>query len=53
MIDWPSYNESLVTHCQVLLDFDVLDGWYNELSLMNYDIVGEYAWGAYQNRFHT
>ncbi|MGA7900244.1 MAG: hypothetical protein WCA39_15425 [Nitrososphaeraceae archaeon] len=26
MIDWPSYNESLVRRGQVLLDFDVLDG---------------------------
>ena len=27
MIDWPSYNESLVRRGQVLLDFDVLDRW--------------------------
>jgi hypothetical protein len=32
MIDWPSYNESLVRRGQVLLDFDVLDGW----GIMNY-----------------
>ena len=32
MIDWPSYNESLVRRGQVLLDFDVLDGWDHELS---------------------
>jgi IS5 family transposase len=41
MIDWPSYNESLVRRGQVLLDFDVLDGWDNELSQMNYGKVGE------------
>lgn len=36
MIDWPSYNESLVRSGQVLLDFDVLDGWDSELSQMNH-----------------
>lgn len=41
MIDWPSYNESLVRRGQVLLDFDVLDGWDHELSLMNEGKVGE------------
>jgi IS5 family transposase len=41
MIDWPSYNESLVRRGQVLLDFDVLDGWNNELSQMNDGKVGE------------
>ena len=41
MIDWPSYNESLVRHGQVLLDFDVLDRWDHELSQMNHSKVGE------------
>jgi IS5 family transposase len=41
MIDWPSYNESLVRRGQVLLDIDVLDGWDNELSQMNHGKVGE------------
>ncbi len=41
MIDWPSYNESLVRRGQVLLDLDVLDGWDNELSQMNHGKVGE------------
>lgn len=41
MIDWPSYNESLVRRGQVLLDFDVLDGWDHELSQMNLGKVGE------------
>jgi hypothetical protein len=35
MMNWPLYNESLVRRGQVLLDFDVLDGWYHELSQMN------------------
>ena len=41
MIDWPSYNESLVRRGQVLLDFDVLDEWDYELSQMNEGKVGE------------
>ena len=41
MIDWPSYNGSLVRRGQVLLDFDVLDGWDHELSQMNLGKVGE------------
>ena len=36
MIDWTSYNQSLVRRGQVLLDYDVLDGWDLELSLMNH-----------------
>jgi hypothetical protein len=41
MIDWPFYNQSLVRRGQVLLDYDVLDGWDNELSQMNQSEVGE------------
>lgn len=41
MIDWSLYNESLVRRGQVLLDFDVLDGWDHELSQMNRGKVGE------------
>lgn len=41
MIDWPSHNESLARRGQVLLDFDVLDGWDHELSQMNLRMVGE------------
>ncbi|MGA8083334.1 MAG: IS5 family transposase [Candidatus Nitrosopolaris sp.] len=41
MIDWPSYNDSPVRRGQVLLDFDVLNGWDNELSHMNHDKVDE------------
>jgi len=40
MIDWPYYNQSLVRRGQVLLDFDVLDGWNHELSQMNQGKVG-------------
>lgn len=41
MVDWPCYNESLVRRGQVLLDFDVLDGWDHELCQMNLGKVGE------------
>jgi len=41
MIDWPSYNQSLVRRGQILLDYDVLDSWDHELSIMNYDKVGK------------
>jgi hypothetical protein len=41
MTDWPTYNESIVRRGQVLLDFDVLDGWDLELSQMNLGKVGE------------
>ena len=41
MIDWPSYNHSLVRRGQGPLDFDVLDGWDHELSQMNLGKVGE------------
>ena len=41
MIDGPSYNQSLVRHGQVLLDYDVLDGWDHELSQMNHGKIGE------------
>ena len=41
MVDWPSYNELLVRRGQVLLDFDVVDKWDQELSQMNHGKVGE------------
>jgi IS5 family transposase len=41
MIDWPSYNQSLVRRGQVLLDYDVLEDWGHELSQMNHGKVGE------------
>jgi hypothetical protein len=41
MRNWASYNESLVRRGQVLLDFDVIDNWKNELEIMNEAKVGE------------
>ena len=41
MIDWPSYNESLVRRGQVLLHFDDPDERDYELSQMNEGKVGE------------
>ena len=35
MVNWSSYNKSLVRRGQVILDFDVLDSWYSELDSMN------------------
>ena len=35
MVNWHSYNESLVRRGEVMLDFDTIDGWENELERMN------------------
>ena len=35
MVNWTSYNESLVRRGEVILDFDIIDGWYAELERMN------------------
>lgn len=35
MVNWASYNESLVRRGEVVLDFEVIDGWYNDLERMN------------------
>ena len=35
MVNWTSYNESLVRRGKVILDFDIIDGWYVELERMN------------------
>ena len=35
MVNWSSYNKSLVRRGQVILDFDVFDSWYSELERMN------------------
>ena len=35
MVNWASYNECLVKRDEVILDFDVIDGWYGELEKMN------------------
>jgi hypothetical protein len=41
MVDWRTYNESLVMRGEVMLDFDVIDGWQDELEKMNQGKVGE------------
>ena len=39
---WRAYNESLVRRGEVMLDdFDVVDGWEEELEKMNEGKVGE------------
>lgn len=35
MVNWRSYNELLVRRGEVVLDFDVIDNWNNELDNMN------------------
>lgn len=35
MVHWPSYNESLVRRGEVMLAFDVIDTWNDELTSMN------------------
>jgi IS5 family transposase len=39
-VNWKKYNESLVKRGEVLLDFDVIDNWDNELEEMNKDKEG-------------
>ena len=34
-MNWNKYNESLVKRGEILLDFDVIDNWDNELEEMN------------------
>jgi hypothetical protein len=41
MVNWRTYNESLVRRGEVMLDFDVIDGWDDELEQMNEAKVGE------------
>ena len=38
---WSEYNESLVRRGEILLGFDVINNWDNELKEMNKDKVGE------------
>jgi Transposase DDE domain len=35
VLNWTSYNESLVRRGEVILDFHIIDGWYVELERMN------------------
>jgi len=39
--NWKEYNESLVRRGEVLLDFDVLDEWEDELRRMNQSKEGK------------
>jgi hypothetical protein len=34
-VNWHNYNESLVRRGEIILDFDVIDSWDNELDNMN------------------
>src|SRR5215207_2064007 len=36
MVNWSSYNESLIRCRGIMLDFDVIDSWYTELKRMKY-----------------
>ena len=40
MVNWSSYNESLIGCGGIMLDFDVIDSWYTELKRMNYGKKG-------------
>jgi hypothetical protein len=35
VLNWHTYNESLVRRGEIVLDFDVKDNWKNELANMN------------------
>src|SRR5215207_9025860 len=35
MVNWSSYNQSLVRRGEVILDLDIIDSWYSELKGMN------------------
>jgi hypothetical protein len=35
MVNWHAYNETLVRRGEIVLDFDVIDNWDNELNTMN------------------
>ncbi|VFJ14514.1 IS5 family transposase [Candidatus Nitrosocosmicus franklandus] len=41
MIDWPSYNRSLVRRGEILFSYDFLDGWDCELDRMNEGKIGK------------
>ncbi|MGC1927812.1 MAG: hypothetical protein WA667_02465 [Candidatus Nitrosopolaris sp.] len=34
VVNWRIYNESLVRHSEIVLDFDVIDNWNNELAFV-------------------
>lgn len=35
MVNWPRYNKSMVRRGEVVLDFDVIKNWDNELDKIN------------------
>jgi hypothetical protein len=41
VISWRKYNQSLVKHGEILLGFDIIDNWDNELIEMNKGKAGE------------
>ncbi|CAN5758695.1 IS5-like element IS903B family transposase [soil metagenome] len=41
MIDWPSYNRSLVRRGEILFSYDFLDTWDSELERMNKNKMGK------------
>jgi len=41
VIDWPSYNRSLVQRGEILFSYDFLDGWGSEIEKMNINKKGK------------
>jgi hypothetical protein len=41
LIDWPSYNRSLVQRGEILFSYDFLDIWDSEIELMNKNKKGK------------
>lgn len=41
MIDWPSYNRSLVRRGEILFSYDFLDNWGSEIEVMNKNKKGK------------
>jgi hypothetical protein len=41
MVDWPSYNRSLVRRGEILFSYDFLDSWGSELEVMNKNKKGK------------
>ena len=35
MINWPAYNELLVRRGEIVLDFEIIENWNNDLHKMN------------------
>ena len=40
MINWRKYNQTLVKRGEIMLGFDIIDNWDNELEEMNENNVG-------------